>query len=117
MCRITTNFDTLTIASSLTLEDIKRVSKLQPEALQLKDKEGTHFAVAVGDTPSLSTYGITFSNAAPEGKAIISFANVKTERQDIIDNFGHAAMQLSKVEAQVRECLDTINTTLDSIIE
>ncbi len=113
------------ITSSLSVEEIKKVQKYQPDALTLKDEEGEpifKIGFAAHGTGDVSKFGVEF-DAAPgvNGKAVVTMAfcpgdgnedEVKTALAEII---GAAMVNLSKIEAAVPGILESVNAKIEAV--
>jgi hypothetical protein len=96
-----------TIVSTLTLDQIKLCEKHRPNALKLFDPESKEVLFAVASSKgsgSVSKYGVSFGNTAPDesGLAVLSFpipegAAKPTEK--VADYLGVSILNLNKVEA------------------
>lgn len=104
MAKVTIIAQTLYIFADFSKEDIERVRKFRPEALDLiKDNGDVVFrVVSTATTPSVSAYGIAF-NAEENGKAYveITIPNVEDKKQWAAENFAGIVDSLKKIEAKV----------------
>lgn len=121
--KLVTGYDTVTIVSSITMEELKKAQRFCPEALTLVKDKIPVFKVTLGYESSIDTLGIVFADVTNSGEC---FATVgmdtmplkPEELKEIIrDDFGLTLVNLRAVEDQVHSALDQLSDTLDTIDE
>jgi hypothetical protein len=118
MPKLMTIYNTTTIVSKVKWSTIKKLERLDPSALVLKDGTNAIFKVATTTGPaSLSDFGISFKSQDDRGNAIVSFAEINTDSDVLKDQFGIALLRLSKVEAQIEEKYTDLEAQLNEIFE
>lgn len=103
--------DAYALTSKITVKQIELLKKYNPEALQIKDKDGNvEFAVSfVEGKPSVEKFGVTFGGATRDehGYATITGiipANVKTTdaaKEFVAEKFGAIEAYLTKLEETI----------------
>lgn len=103
--------DVFQIKSKLTVTAMEKVKRYKPEILKLKDKEGNeYFEVAVGETPSISKYGICFSDVDTEGNLFITVNSTGlVTAESVVENFAGIIMNLKFVEEAVKHAADDVS--------
>ena len=117
--------DSLTITSALKMEDIAKLQKFTPDALQQKDAEGNViFAVkaATNTNPSFSKHGIVLTSKNSEGNASATFplpVGIPADKKVtfVQDAFGLAIISLNKIEAQIAERSAELDVALAAVAE
>lgn len=113
------------LTSALKREEIATVHKYRPEALVLKDEEGTPY-FRVGFTTgkgSVSKYGVEFDGVSHDDLklALITLCVDCGEDEDIreivADALGVALNNLNKVEAQVAPMLEEIAAERERVMD
>lgn len=114
--------DAFIIISSLNFETLKKIEKLHSNILCLKeyskDEEKEIFRIGTGKTASISQYGITFTNANKEGKAIATMlfpAKVKDKREFIKENYAKALFMLEDLEDSIKNACRSIDKAYEKI--
>lgn len=110
--------DAAIITSTVTLENLKNVTKYAPKALTLlggDDGKEPVFCVTVGKTGSgaINGYGATFAPATRdhEGKATITLmvpACVEKAKEWVVNELGGALMNLKAIEEKLPEVIAKI---------
>lgn len=118
------------ITSSVKLEDIKKVSKYDPDKLTLKDEEGEiQFAVGIAkakadtvDWGSISQYGVEFAPYADANGYAVVTATIDPEvigerdiKDILADKLGGAVLKLEKVEAGIAPAIVAIDAEINVI--
>ena len=117
MAKIKVAGDVMIVESAVTLEDIKTLKKVNPDALSLfeKDEDGKKKRVFTIDVAkgegSVSRIGMCFGAESKDGKklAIISMpipAEVEDAKEFAYEKVGAVMGKLEAVEAQVKPALD-----------
>ena len=127
MAKIKVMGDTVQICSSLTVDEIKKVSFYKPECLNLVDGNGdAYFGIGVGNA-HYSKHGVMFSSRDFEGKAFMTTNNPVTnehtdrgaEKELLTKTFAGIIANLEAIEEQVYSAMEEISvieaTTANSI--
>lgn len=127
MSKVTVAGSSVVLTSSMKLNDIKKLNRYAPKALQVIDAEtkDVEFAVSVSYCEeSLSVYGISFAAANAAGFAQITLAEVvsasATNEEKIkgtTDKLGKALFNLGIVEANAEKALADIDAMLGKVTE
>lgn len=123
MANIIITGDSVSVISTLTLEDIKTVAKYRPEALNLYDGESKEkslvFTVKAGTTPSMSAYGVSFTAQTSDGNAVMteifSGSTAATIKDAVAEKYGVGVINLRKLEAQVPTVIEEIKAEREEI--
>ena len=121
--KLVTGYDTVTIVSSITMEELKKAQRFCPEALTLVKDKIPVFKVTSGYASSIDTLGIVFAEITNSGEcfATMGMETMPLEPEElkeiIRDEFGLTLVNLRKVEDQVHNALDELSDTLDTIDE
>lgn len=116
------------ITSTLKLDTIKTLEKLDKDALCVKEYFSNNeinelFRIASGKVASVGNYGITFVEADKNGNAIATMlfpTNTKDKKAYIKENFIKIFHLLNEVENQAQRAAEYFERTfkaLDDIIE
>lgn len=112
------------ISSELTMEELKKIEKFQPEKLEVIDPEtkAVKFKVATGDRGSVGTYGITFNCETAEGKKAavkipVCGETVDEKKAYIAENYGAALAQVKAMENGLKTTFKAIEDELKTIAE
>ena len=112
------------ISSELTMEELKKIEKFQPEKLEVIDPEtkAVKFKVATGDRGSVGTYGITFNCETAEGKKAavkipVCGETVDEKKAYIAENYGAALAQVKAMEDGLKTTFKAIEDELKAIAE
>lgn len=120
MAKINIASNVAIIKSSHTLEDLARVAEYRPDALALRDENGDEvFRIGVGGN-SVSKYGIEFSQAATDGKAV---ANVgfpdeipgEERKAYVMKHLGKVLLQLNQIEEQLPAVAEEIRKEIEGL--
>ena len=115
MSKIVMNATTVDLISALTIDNITLLSKMNPDALCLKDKDGdTKFKVMTAITDCIGQYGIAFKDKDRNGHAVITFSYKTDLPQNelfdaIFDKVGRAKVQLDEIEKQALIAVEAEN--------
>ena len=121
--KLVTGYDTVTIVSSITMEELKKALRFCPEALTLVKDKIPVFKVTSGWASSIDTLGIVFAEVTNSGEcfATMGMDTMPLEpeklKEIIRDEFGLTLVKLREVEDQVHNALDQLSDTLDTIDE
>lgn len=109
MAKVKVLGDAAVITSEIDHEVLASLKKYKPQQLKLVDPETKDelFAVSLGNTASVSKYGVVFTSKDPDGKAALTIqlpANLDglQKTQYIKDNYGFALLSLNKIEAAIQ---------------
>lgn len=119
--------DSFVITSDFTLDQLKKVSKFRPSALQLKggeDNKQTLYTVLTSDKPGgFNNVGAIFGSESHDGsgKATITM-DVNTvpgedKRKAIAEEYGRGLSYLKQIEDSLQEAIDEIEAEQNAIIE
>lgn len=116
MAKITLLGDALQIKSTITEKVLAKAQKYCPKTCKLIDEDGNElFAIGKGSA-SCSNHGILFPSADPEGRLFTTIMlhnlpheSYKSDKELIKDEFAITLYNLSKVEDQIMNALETIN--------
>lgn len=124
MAKTTVAGDAVVVTSALTLEDIKKVEKFNPEALILrggKDGNDPIFAIATGPCGLINEFGATFSKATEDG----GFATITLVARNgipgdakkwVAEEMGGAILRLNKLEQQVAAAAAAVYDDLTKVM-
>lgn len=123
MANIIITGDSVSVISTLKLEDIKTVLKYRPEALSVYEGEGKEkslvFTAKVGSTPTMGTYGVVFTSETSEGNAVMteifSGQSAATIKDAVAEKYGVGILNLRKLELVVPEVLEEIKAQREEI--
>lgn len=116
MAKVLVAGNAVVITSAVKLDDIKLISKYQPEALVLFEGEGKEkepvFAVGIGDG-GITAFGAEFNQATRDGQGKAQLtemipAGVENVKEYVSDKFGRAVLKLNKLEAQLPAAIEAI---------
>lgn len=114
--------EALVITLGVPFDDLRKIAKFQPEALNLKDAEGeTLYSIAVDGNPGINTIGATFGKATydKDRYAVITM-NVDPGEQDIkeyiADTYGAALGYLEEIAAKLPDVLKEIDEKREAIM-
>jgi len=101
------------ITSAVTMEELKKLQKYQPESLKLveRQEDGTKkekFAISTGETLSVNKYGIQFNSVTTNGKASVTVpipAYTEDKVAWVKENLGVAILNLNVMEDQIENAL------------
>ena len=121
--KLVTGYNTVTIVSSITMDDLKKAQRFCPEALTLFKDKTPIFMVTSGYASSIDELGIVFAEVTNSGECFATMG-MDTMPQDpeklkeiIREEFGLTLVNLRKVEDQVHSALAQLSDTLDTIDE
>lgn len=126
MAKIKTLGDTLMVSTDLTKNEIETAERHVPEALTLKNEEGSaYFSIAFSNVGNVSKYGVNFNCIGTDGCVSVNVPNVLTgdhsdtvkERFLIEDKYASVLFNLIKIEAQVRAAIGQVREMIDSVSE
>lgn len=119
--------DSFVITSDFTLEQLKKVSKFRPSALQLKggeDNKQTLYTVLTSDNPGgFNNVGAIFGSEAHDGsgKATITMDVNELPGEDkpkaIAEEYGRGLSYLKQIEENLQSVIDEITAEQNAIIE
>ena len=121
--KLVTGYNTITIVSSITRDELRKAQRFCPEALTLVKDKIPVFKVTEGWESSIDTLGIIFAEATNSGEcfATMGMPTMPQEpeklKETIRDEFGLTLVNLRKVEDQVHSALEQLSDTLDTIDE
>lgn len=123
MANIIITGDSVSVISTLMLEDIKTIAKYRPEALNLYEGDGKDktlaFVVKAGNTPSMGAYGVSFTSETSEGNAVMTeiFAgqSAATIKDAVAEKYGVGILNLRKLELTLPAVLDEIKSQREEI--
>lgn len=112
--------EAVVITSAAKLEDIRKVAKYRPAALQLIEDEEPVFCIGLSDSRSgsISKYGIEFGGSSPEGYAQVTtvYAGPDENVEDVLaDTVGPQLRMLSKLEESFPAVISEINGEIAAI--
>ena len=108
MANIKVSAEKVIIESSASLEELKRIERFTPEALQLSDEDGKVY------------FGInTIGDAKHAYIAIPVLESVKNSNDDIktfiAENYGYAIKNLNTIESKLGDITKKINDDIDEV--
>lgn len=126
--KATTLGNAVILTSTLKLDDIKKVKKYNPDALQLlggEDGKDPIFGFGVAEGPGrVGKFGIEFSTTPnAEGKAIVTLMLQEGEvepgnvKEYIADKIGSALIMANQIEAKVPQAVAEIDRQVASIMD
>lgn len=121
MSKITIAGDRVVVTSAVTLENLKLIHKLRPDALCLKDLDGNEtFRVSVGSN-SITSKGVSYAKATYTGDGLATATVLIPDgtvdvKEHIVDTYGLAISNLNKVEAQLPEVVLEITRERDELL-
>ena len=121
--KLVTGYNTVTIVSSITMDELKKAQRFCPEALTLVKDKIPVFKVTLGYASSIDTLGIVFAEVTNSGECFATMGmdtmpqKPEKLKEIIRDEFGLALVKLREVEDQVHNALDELSDTLDTIDE
>ena len=109
----------LTFKSAFSIEEIDRATLYRPKSVQLLDEDGNAlFYTLAGERGVVAPAGIIYEAESCDGsgRAVVT-VRLDTEpdrpvRELVAEEYGSVIEKVEKVEAQVREALEEINTML-----
>lgn len=106
MATLTLNGSAATLTSALKLATLKRVAKLRPEALVVRnDKDQEIFKIEVAKNGSQSKYGVSFDKKDRNGYAIVTTMSDKnfeeTSPEEAAEMFMEILIPLTKLETEI----------------
>lgn len=107
--------NSITLSTSILAKDFTRLSKLSPEALELRDAEGkAYFKVAFGPKADISKFGITFDSTNEVGAMYLTkdAAPSPTDAAIIAEAYLGELTNLIDIEDQVVEALKTVDAAV-----
>lgn len=114
--------NTIVVESGFTYEQIEKLKKYAPEALELKDKDGnpTFAATLAADGEgSITKFGIAYGRQADKTKpAAVTFrapTDVKDVKGWFMENVGVKVNNVNAVEAQYEEALGKVSANIKAI--
>lgn len=125
MAKVTVCGDAVVITSNLTLSDLKKIQKYNPDALVLKGEDGKTpvFAACVGyGKGSINANGAEFAPATSnaEGLATITYVDdgiVGDAKEYVAESLGSAILSLNRLEAQLPAVLAAIDAEKAAVLE
>lgn len=115
MAHIKTVHKAAVISTDLSVQNIKKLEAINPDALEIKTERGdVLFKVATGTHESISKYGVVFANDSKI--SVLVSSEEKLDRERVSEIFGSTILQLSRVEEQANAALTSISADLDSLI-
>lgn len=124
--KLVTGYNTVTLVSGLTMDNLQRAAKFCPDALVIKKDKEPVFRVMPGRIGSVDSIGVVFADKDNEGHCFVAMAadTMPSEpeklKAELKDDFGLIMVNLGIVEAQVTTALtglaDTLST-IDSVIQ
>ena len=117
--------DSLTLTSAIKMEDLTKLQKFAPDALQVKDADGNvTFAVAPkpGANPNFSRHGVVLTSVNAEGLASATFplpVGIPADKRvtAVQDTFGLAIIELNKIETQIAARTQELEVALNTVAE
>lgn len=107
--KITIAGKAIVFTSDIELEDLERVAKYRPDALQLKDGDRTIFSVAVKNKGVVSNAGIFFDGADEAGYACATLVSDEVPTKEfVVDTYGTAVARMNQLEAELPAVVDEI---------
>ena len=106
------------VKSDLTREELEKAEKYSPNTTTLYDEDGNEtFKVGFG-SPSLTKYGVSFSETDDDGHVYLT-ASVGAElnKADFADEFAIPISKLEMVEHHVKECMEEISKIEQKVID
>ena len=106
MATLTLNGSAATLTSALKLATLKRVAKLRPEALVVRnDKDQEIFKIEVAKNGSQSKYGVSFDKKDRNGYAIVTTMSDKNfeeiSPEEAAEMFMEILIPLIKLETEI----------------
>ena len=106
MATLTLNGSAATLTSALKLATLKRVAKLRPEALVVRnDKDQEIFKIEVAKNGSQSKYGVSFDKKDRNGYAIVTTMSDKNfeemSPEEAAEMFMEILIPLTKLETEI----------------
>ncbi len=125
MAKVKVTAENVIIESSASLEELKRIERFTPEALQLSDEDGkVYFGINTGNQSMISEFGVTFADetigdAKHAYIAIPVLESVKNSNDDIktfvAENYGKAIKNLNTIESNLGDITKKINDDIDEV--
>lgn len=124
MAKITTLGDSVQIKTTITLNELVKVKRYEPEALTIRDEDGNPvFTVSYGDA-SLSAYGICFSSTDAEDNMFLTLVNPvqdhsdkEAEKQAILEEFAPIIAKLNVLEVNIMGIVKELDVIESSVAE
>lgn len=106
------NYGVIVFNTKLTKVAIEKLAKHIPDALKLKDEEGNDtFAVAFGERPSITEYGVCFNKIDSEGKALVTITGTM-ENSEIAEEFAGMLMKVKEIETKAEAAYEALEAQL-----
>ncbi len=125
MAKVKVTAENVIIESSASLEELKRIERFTPEALQLSDEDGkVYFGINTGNQSMISEFGVTFADetigdAKHAYIAIPVLESVKNSNDDIktfvAESYGKAIKNLNTIESKLGDITKKINDDIDEV--
>lgn len=125
MANIKVSAENVIIESSASLEELKRIERFTPEALQLSDEDGkVYFGINTGNQSMINEFGVTFADetigdAKHAYITIPVLESVKSSNDDIktfvAENYGKAIKNLNTIESKLSDITKKINDDIDEV--
>lgn len=122
MAKIIIAGNSCTLESAYTTEQLKKIKKFRPNALQLKDaeKKNVEFMVDLGKNGGVSPMGIVFDGTTHDGQSLACLtkmlpADVSDVKEWVMDNIGAAILKLNKLESNLGGVLTEIDEEVTAV--
>ncbi len=116
--KLTITGDAYALTSAIKVSDIALLKKYNPDALNIKDKDGkTVFGVSYSEgKPSVAGFGVTFGGkirdengyATITGTIPTGFASAEAAKDFVADTFGGVVAYLEQLEKSVPEAAKAV---------
>lgn len=113
MAKIKVLGEAMTLTSNMKAETIAKAERYCPEALKLIDEEKKPYFIVQMGAPSVSKFGVSFSNVNSEGKAYNTI--VGFDKETIKEDFAEVLFNLNKVEDNVNSAIEKLEERIRTI--
>ena len=124
--KLTKSYQNVTIETSITKDQMKKIMTHCPESLVLKDTDTKKaiFAVEVGMPGAITSGGIRFDNiTGTSGNYFVTVTEkdmpdeAEAAKTYLADTFGTILAKLNRVEAQATAALATLATEISTVTD
>ena len=122
--KLTKSYQNVTLESTITKDQLKKIQTHCPDALVLKDENKKPiFAIETGMPGCITNGGVRFDNATAAGNLFVTICDkdmpVESDKAKtyLADTFGIILAKLSRVEAQTTAALAAMATEINAVAD
>lgn len=111
----------VTFKSAFTTEEIERAATYRPNSILLMDDDGVDFYMITGERGAVGSSGICYEaeSADGSGRAVVTvpihLKEGQSAKEAVIEKYAAVIEKIERVEEQVRDSLNGINTMVADI--